>query len=428
MKLGLGLGFSSSAQTILSEIFTLPLGFDWSPSFAITKQSGHYKTDIDVASLAPAGQAYYVDPVSGSDGNAGTEIAPFKSVRTAMNASNAVEVYLKSGATFLRDTWTGYGAYAPPRDMSFKTYGGTARCYLTTAQHALSWSLQTGTTYRVSRTNTQNVIDRSDIHADGAPKLLTYKSSIEEVDLSPGSWWTNGTLVYVNTFDSRVPDNDIMVMVDVPNLVVTGDKDMYFENIEFWGGDYPLAYNVSDGTKHCVLNNCAVRYSAVADGLTIRDVDRLTLIKSDFTDNFEDGVNIRTNGSTIVKTLEVDCYYARNGLSDAENINNGSTYHTGCLGIRLNCHSEDNKGPLLADSDVGTQSINLNCTAINSAHALSTDVGNAGFFVQNSAEMWLKNCKASGSYYDRSVNSAGIIYDLGGFSGDGLDNGSVTLL
>lgn len=430
MKLGLGLGFRSarSVATLSSAVeITMPSGFSWAPSFTIYQNGSVFTTDFDPATKMITGLTYYVDPEIGSDSsNDGlSSETPFATFGKAVSMSGVKVIMLKAGL-YKRGAYTGNQTFQG--DTSIIAYGG-GKALLSVGEGGLSWTKTAGQTnvYQVTLNSVYAVIDMTHLQAvDAAPILASNQGSIAAVDSNAHSWYVDGSnILYVHTHDGRAPNADIVPLRTINNMRINQNYDFYFENIEFWGAARPFNCIVSGGTKSITLNQCASRYAASNSGWTIDGVAECYLIDCETSDSAKDGIDYDVLGGVAPKSLEVNMQSRRNGDSTANNFN-GSTAHSGAVVIRLNGLYESNKGPQIADANSGSQSFNINCTAKDSAHSVSADSGNAGFWVSDSAQMWILNGTASGCTYDRS-NEGGTLTDLGGFSGgSGSDYGTIS--
>ena len=179
-------------------------------------------TGLPSPSLTPttsptvSGSTYYVDNVLGSDSNNGTGPAtPWKTIAHV----NAATIASGSQVLFLStDVWheqitvqsagITYGAYGPQRTCSLSSKlaaSCTNMPIIDGADVITGWTLVTGTTYSSSYTSTASKGFVDSLYAQTAP--LTLETSLANVESTPGSIYSNGTLVYVNLLDGSSPAN-----------------------------------------------------------------------------------------------------------------------------------------------------------------------------------------------------------------------------
>lgn len=432
--LGIATGLAPAhlkSQINLESLYTLPVGFNYSPDFQIFKNGRSYRSDFDFDANRPKGKAVYVDFQDGSDSNNGlSETSPLRNFDTALSIADAVEIHIKRGRVGTRGQISA-GTNIFPRPMSIMAYGDGENPRLTSGEDSLNWS-QNGTypqVYNVLRSGTDDVFDFADQSTFdpqyGYHKPLTHLNSVSDVAATPGSYFTGGSgLVYVHTFDGRRPDDHVIVALNVPGLDCRSDIDLYIKDIDVYGFDFNLSYNVSNGTQKLMVENCKFIRSPNGDALFLRDIGFVFLKNILVAEAHEDGINYKTS-TTITKALEENCISIRNGLSLSGN-DNGSTLHDGCIAIRLNGIYGKNIGPNVADVNTGTQSVNLGCHAFSSG--LNTGGDTDADFLIDDGQMWLQDCTTAGSMsgFGRSKNGAGTLTDLGGYiDGVGQDIGGV---
>lgn len=450
---GLGLGLGSGLNAITAQqagadffnsfyvreeadLYILPDGFFYNPDFRIfrTEKMGgvRYHSDFDFEDRRPKGLAIYVDFENGSDGNDGlSETTPLRSFDTALDIPDVVEIYIKRGTTGRR-TQISAGANIFPRSMSILTYGEGDNPRLTSGENNPAWvqNVEYPEIWQFTRSNTDDVFDFADAgRFDSLYKYhrpMALRHSVAEVAANPGSYYIDAdNVVYLRTYDSRMPDEDIIVALNVPGLDCRSDIDLFIHGIDVYGFDFNLSYNQSAGTRTLAVKDCKFVRAPNGDGLFIRDAGFVYFQNILVAESHEDGINYKTS-STQTRFLEENCVCIRCGVSLSGN-DNGSSAHDGVDGIRLGGVYAHNFGPNLADTNAGTQTLNLG------VHAFSSELkngasGDADFWCSNGGEMWLQDCSTLGSTsaFGRSVLSSATITDLGGYvNGAGDDNGAV---
>lgn len=431
MKLGLGLARSSNNGP---STFTKPSGFNWNfeNEFSIKRRGRRYSTDFDGASFkAPSRATYYVDPTASGANNGSSWADAFTTIQAALTASNAARIYLTPGFYDWNDCGWLNGTPSFNRDTAIICEGGKAILH-TSQDAAFNWSAEgSANVYQTTYNALYEVVDRSNVNARGVPIPLNKVISIADVSSNPGSYYYAGSTLYVHTHDSRAPDSNIMAFRQKNNMDIRAAHNIYFENIEFWGGTYPIVFNQVDGDgKHIVLVNPVANYGLFG-GFLFRDISRVSLINWHAEYNELDGAAYRQNiNNTQTNVLEVNGLSFNNGIFDHnnnyDNIVNGSSAHDGVHIIRLNGEYAQNDGSQIGDTHNGTQSLNLGTLAGESFSTAQISSTDTGYRCTNFASMWMENANAQDSYFDR-VNAANMI-DLGGFSSNGTGGDSGVIL
>lgn len=376
---------------VSSEEILKPIWFTWEAPINIYKKDGLFLTDFDVSEFEPTntGNTFYVDPVNGSDSNNGLSlVTALKSVYAAINKGNVGLVLIASG-TVKR---TELPATIPNRDLSIKALPGADVTF--SCHDDLTWSLVSGMskTYQTTRSATDWVWDSKKADENGDNEKLVLRSSIAEVESNPGSYFINGSTVYVHTFDSRnlIGDKDIRVYLGTISLEHIGDKTLYFENIKFEGGRWRV-YNSSTGLDPLVLaKGCSWKYMAgnQPGGFELIGGDAY-LQNCVAAKNMADGFNYHIGNGRTNRVIEVDCVGRDNGNRTTPiNSDNGSTMHDGGQIIRINGAYYRNEGPNVADVNNGTQSWNLGCIGLESR----STVNSADFRARDNMMMRLDGC------------------------------------
>lgn len=157
---------------------------------------------------------YYVDNINGSDSNNGTSQAtPWKTiahVNAATIASGAQVLFLSTDVWHEQITMQSagitYGPYGPARQCSLNsstTYTCTNMPIIDGSDVVTTWTLVTGSTYSSPYTSTATKGFVDSLYADTTP--LALQTSLGNVESTPGSIYSNGTLVYVNLLDGSNP-------------------------------------------------------------------------------------------------------------------------------------------------------------------------------------------------------------------------------
>lgn len=430
-------------------VFALPQYFPWTPDFQIFElQDGRYSCSYDPAVDKPSGTALIIDPVNGNDGSAdGSAGAPYQTLAAAYNAGGDI-LNIKSGWI---DENIGFTAnFNPNRDLAIVAIDGPGTVHLTRslAQSSITWVQENAPNTNVYKASgvsgIRSALDltygRDGVNAtlenqkDGASALpipYSVQTSIADVQANAGSYYDDGTDIYIHTHDVRAPDSDIKLLKAENITSINSDITLYIEGLEIWG-DNSLSFNVGNTANAKFIGvDMACRFTGDGDDcFNFDDLSDIRLVRCSASDNMtSDGFNYHRNvggNGARSRILEWDCDARRNGETTSD-IDNGTTTHDGVRCIRLNGIYEYNYGPNVGDTS-GAQVINLNCQG-NHAQAANT-YQKTGFLSgsysgDEATVVYLKGCSAVGNTFDRARSTGGQMLDLGGFTGDAGDNGTV---
>lgn len=385
-----------------------PEGWKWidAPINIYKDFNGRVFTDFDVAALKPQieGKTYYV-AVDGNDANDGlTPETPFRGIRTAMGMPDRAKIIVGGG---VYDRLNGFAGVALNKDVIIENKLGEKP--IISAHDTLNWTKTSGMTnvYQANRSAVNDVYDAKFINEFGDYKELIKKNSIAEVDQAQGSWYTDGSIVYVHAANSREVDDYIRSMMNTNNGRYIGGGTVYLEGIAFEGGNSAFRVeNTADGLNTKIIaKNCKFKYTKLLNAFHAMGVEAY-LQNCESAYAMQDGFNYHINNGVICKVIEVDCVGRNNG-KDGANQNNGSTNHDGGYTIRVNGDYHNNVGPNIIDVNEGAQSWNLGV----SAHESLADKGlsNSNFKNGNvgKSEMWLDSCVSFGSDYSLVTQGEG---------------------
>jgi hypothetical protein len=373
---------------------TAPSGISYTPPFNVYKDKNNtFYTDFDITRFFSSFglQSYYVAP-NGSDSNSGTQSSPFSTFSKAYNMPDVGIIYMKYGTY---DRGHGFAGATISKNISVLAIGGEVKI---SAHDTLTWSVVGGytNTYQSTRSTVDGVWDAKTPDANGDYTRLTKQTSIALVDANPGSWYSDGTTVYVRTSDSRTPDSNIRVYLAVLNgYINSGTATVFLDGITFEGGTEPLKISNANSTTRPTVyaNNCKFKYGTSNNGVTSQGA--LTyFVGCEAVKNNLDGFNYHIWNNLYCTSIEINCTGRNNGYTGLDN-NNGSTTHDGNTVVRINGTYYGNQGPNVVDIN-SAKSWNVGCTAYNSAAGTSGQNSN----YSGEASMWLDNCVSYGSTYD----------------------------
>lgn len=384
----------------------LPDEFSWKDSgIEIYKdEAGVISTDFDVEDFKPditGLKTYYISPDGANDNDGLSSDKPFRRMIDALNKADCGEIILADGLYPRQQGWYGQ---TPGRNMIIRASEGAK--VVMSAHDNLSWVKSDGysNVYQASRSSVLEVYDAK-YTTDENYERLKKVSSIDDVETTAGSWYTESSVLYVHTFDSREADNDIRAYLSANVGMISGVTQFYLEGITFEGGNSCLRVTGTGEDMLVAIKNCTFKNSTVLNGVTVLGAD-VYLQNCEASENMQDGFNYHISNNRNCQVSELNCRGFKNGRNGA-NQNNGSTMHDGGKIIRVNCEYFENSGPNMIDVNEATESYNVGVYAHDSTATVST-ISNSDFKNSNTgvAKMWLDSCKADGSSYSL-VTAAG---------------------
>lgn len=254
------------------------------------------------------------------------------------------------------------------------------------------------------------ILDKDDLVTAELKRVDSAESVTE------GTWYLDDSnTLYVYLFGGAVPvdkENVLLLLnysVPVLNFKEAGrDVNFYAEGINFIGGTPSNAciQGSAGYTMNFIAKDCAFLHaydSALArDAVSVRGANAyFENCRAEFSS--KDGFNYHSYDEIVPNFIELGCVGANNGIdgfaesSDAP-WQNGSTAHDGAKGIRIGGTYYNNYGGNVADVHEGTETVNIDCTAFDSAYTGDSETENADFIAQQAGTtMHLLNCRAFGS-------------------------------
>jgi len=374
---------------------------------------------------------YYVDVNRSDDSGAGTSWSVAKkTIAAAITAGNTAAIpyviYVRAG-TYVR--FNGFGSAVPSQPCAFIAVGGRVNAGVF---DALTWTLDSGTTYSASRSLSQRVYDTKtkDVNGDYTefPKANPY--TLTGCRAQAGSWFTDGTTVYVNRGDAiAVTDSNTRVYLSAVNgAKSTTSGNMYLSGFDFEGGNQGCIMIGGNPTGLVVLESSSFKY--VADtgdysSVAIKDVAACALINCVASQPSADCYNAHAFGGIKPFMLTINCI-GRNAGKIGNNSNNGLTTHDGCSALDINGLYFGNRGGNIAIVNADTQ---LWCVGTRAESSLG-DSFNGGpnpscdFQTdQSTPSLWLDGCVSVGSTVS-ILKTSGTVNVRGGYMSNGIGSAS----
>lgn len=363
----------------------------------------------------------YVNPATGNDTTGtGAVGAPYKSLVKALTtardttdtATKIVIVTAGSDLLIMREagflgstitTFSGKRVYITPDNTAYiirATGGNTAGFSLTVGKTY---------TYQMTRSSVVGVFDVTVLDANKVPTPYTRQTSIDTVEANAGSWWTDGTTLYVHAIGGggvSWPQQVPLLNVTEELLVgLTNNSELFVRNLQILGsssstpqayisGDYSnnkfVAYNSAFAFTNYWFYNGANPNTAAFDSLYVDGVKSTQIYNSTAAYASADGIGIHYSNAYTNQPTTTRQYYSlifnsrsySNGIGNtvAPNINNGFTTHGGANILIVGSEAYNTQGPPCAFVN-GTYSVLIGsychdsvATALNNQHsALYTD-------------------------------------------------------
>lgn len=389
------------------KIANLPGALGWTPpaGFALFFDGVRYFTKYDAASRKiTGGMTRYVHTVTGNDttGN-GTEGSPWATLAKAHTSSSDGDTirFLDTGIVYrnsLNANAVMYKALNLIADPAATFVAGDNLTYTAT-------SGQPGV-YQATRSNVQRVVD---LLIDPNGFRYTEVGSIAACQALPGSWFSDGTTLYVRTIDGTAPVSTRIIALLSVSLFEwgivsrTSDGGLYMENLRALNGSQGVkvtasaAYDIPFTAKGCKFLH---GHLSAADGVQLFDVGSSVIQDTLVAHTAKDGFNYHQS-NRVTQFLEIDTEAHSIGLDRGTDYTmNGSTAHDGIKGVRIGGSYHHTNGTPVADVQTGTKTANYSCDAWDSL-APTGNSYNAGFAAQQpGAEIWLSRCRAWGTSSD----------------------------
>lgn len=387
----------------------LPATLGWTApaGFALFFDGVKYFTKYDAAVRKnTGGTTRYIHTVTGNDTTGtGADTAPYQTL------AKAHTVAADGDTIIIQDQGVAYRNQLNANAVMYKSLNIIAQYpdkLTLVAGDNLTYTLSAGTTnvYESARSSVQRVVDLL-VDPDGF--RYTNVASIAACDALPGSWYSDGTKVYVHTIDNSVPTSTRIIALLGVNLFEfastarSSNGNVYFEGLRILSGTNGVKITgTATWDMAFTAKNCRFLHGhlSTADGVQLVDVGSSVIQDSTVAHTGKDGFNYHQS-VRVTNFLEINCEAHSIGLDRGTDYTmNGSTCHDGIKGVRIGGKYHYANGTPVADVHVGTKTANYSCDSWDSLGGTGTGY-NAGFSTQQSgAEMWLYRCRAWGTESD----------------------------
>jgi hypothetical protein len=403
-----------------------------------------WETDIQIENLVtPATVTIWVSQARGNDTTgAGTFAAPYAGVKKALTmvtAGTPTNLIIEAGY-YNRVT----GPNGTTADADLNVYG-IGDVIFSNAYEPLTWTAHTTGVFKAPRSAVAGVRDKAVANQYGADTLIQQVTTLAACESTGGTWYTDGTTLYVHRADDALPTNgtatsSTQVFSQLPNgWISTANPRLYtYSGITFEGGvdgTIRVSGSMASTNVRAVFNKCVFAYACsnlaniattAPNGLSNVGLSWCIAVDCVAHSNQADGFNHHQGPTNLVhsKFVEVNCVSYANGWNNGVDNFNGFTGHAACIGLRVNCIAYGNRGPEFADID-STVIWNIGCASLGSV-AEAVDSQKAGFQALHTATVRCHECYAAGSKYSQYVGSSNAMVWAGGSTG-GLSFGPITI-
>lgn len=312
---------------------------------------------------------YYVDVTNGNDANAGTSWAlAFKSIWKATTAGNTAAVpyavNIAAGTYYRANSFSNNGTtVAPSKSCVFRAVGGQVVCINGDAH---TFTLTSGTTYQVTRSNVARVFDTLNVDADGDFKELPLAASLASCDATPGSWYTDNVTLYINRSDAAaVTSSNVMVLLKATESIkATTSGNMHLIGVTQYGGNSGCIVISNNATGKFYGEDCVFKFSSnstYVDNVTGLDYALIVFNRSVAAKAQKDGFNYHSASGSVPTAIHFDCMGYGNGTAVASTSNNGATIHDAGLLVDFNGMYYRNYGGDFAHANTNTMAVGV-CT------------------------------------------------------------------
>lgn len=402
-----------------------PSGFSWTTHPLVGKlfidQYGLPSTTLDPTTRKyVGGVTYYVDSVAGNAANDGlSDATALDKITTALLKSDVGTVMVKGNGP-ANPYYRGRGTNNVQINKNINIIGyGSDVPYITT-HDILTYTLAAGQTYtyQTTRSSVSEVVDMVNASA-GSGIRLTQVASIAACEALAGSWYQNGSTLYVHASDNRnlitTQPSRIWALLAVTNITNSGDFTTYLENLIVYGGvDSVLAScTTSAGATFTAVNVETAYSSATINGggnnLSLLGCDAV-LVNCDTHHSGLDGYNYHAAFGKVCRSVEINCRGADCGHGITDQC---STAHDGSQVIRVGGSYRRSAAANVADVNDNTQSWNIGLVGdtagkgfANFHCGISTDAGVG-------AKMWLHACTGANADWETAIYGTGQILNRG---------------
>lgn len=345
---------------------------------------------FDIESLTP----FYVSPTGSNSNNGLSKSTPKASISSCLTAG-AKLIYMLPGV-YYRDNFVPANCNLSGNDLIIIGIGSV---YVTQAQKSLTFTLTSNNTYTAVRSSVTSVIDKKYSNDYGYFKELKYVTSQALCEAEAGTYFVNATNVFVHLEDNRVPDDNVIVGVNIGTNILSDSGRFYLKNVILSHCNFTVSGTSISSTLEVYFENVINPYSedilTTVNGFYFDKFKKCVVKKCKSINSRRDGFNYHNSLNALnVSVYELECESFNSGINDLNPNNQCSTAHEGISIIRLNGNYYGGNTQTIADVNSGTKSILIGCEL------------NTGNLQTNTHIYWGVNSKITGCrlYGNKLIN------------------------
>lgn len=323
---------------------------------------------FSTARSAPA-NTYYVDVATGNDstgdGTSGNKWKSIHKIVTAANATGSPAMGIITAGNYPKaNNPSNANAVLPTVDIAYIATGGRVVCGTWDDFSAPSADGTQANTYSYSVSNVNRVSDRKVLDRFGNYTDLTLVGSAAICNITPNSYYTDGSTLYIRRGDGAAVTNSNtrVFRSTVGNVKITSPVSVFFggataaDGFDFEGGNSTgvLHYGPSSTpatNKAVVASNCSFKYAGGANetsatAVAINSVHGIAAFfncraDGDWTDGFN--CHNTTSATAVPHFMTVNCSGTDNGRGAAQSCN-GFTVHEDVTALDVAGVYRNNRG------------------------------------------------------------------------------------
>lgn len=380
-----------------------------------------YSTQYDVGTKkATTGQVYYVDGKSGNDLNDGkTQDTAFKSMNRAIMVLPAARTINVVGyADYAYDISTTWSATVTGRSLDIIGIGDVPPVFTGRESKTVSWVNQIDTVFYTNVQSFGAVVDLSNTSDNAGYERLISVKDINTCQTTNSSYFLDvaSNRLYVNLFDNRTPDDNVVLVTKSLVGSVADNAVVYMENISF-----ELTYSgfVADMTTpkttgYIYSKNCTFGWTATEACFNSYGFN-VVLQNPVARYGMNGGLRycsdrVLPSMQTPVWVVELNATVSHCGF-DASGLSPASAIRSYVTALRMNSTYTDVDGNIVQDSGDKTQSLNLGLTASSTKLAnTQASMYTLGDNSINSAVGYYYSCSQDNSAISFYPKGVGVLY------------------